>query len=309
MKFRNVKVKKRIIFGTQRREVAHLTSASWKSMPHAAYIYEPDITEFYEEFMVLARERKGLGYKISFNTIMLKVIVEGLLKAPRLNSYVEYNYTSSIGRIYILDEINIAMPWVLPDGRLINPNLLNAEKKSLNEMAEYISDISKKLEKTNMDELLYQAAFRDTIGELKRFNFGTLRRVFPSEFTKHRAKRPKLKERFEYYRVPMNEKLIAKDLISGTITLTNIGSLYKEQKGYFGMLDIIFPQSCIIGISAVQERPAVFINENGNKEIGIRKIFPMCIVFDHRASDLDAVFPFVSRLDEIFSSPKIIHSW
>ncbi len=313
MKFRNINVKECVRFDTQRREVAHLTSLSWKNMPHVSYVYEPDITEFYDELMVLSDERKKSGYNIDLSILMIKVVVEGLLSAPKLNSYIEYNYASSNGKLYILDEINVALPWLLPDGRIINPNILNAENKSLNEIAEYISNISKKLEKTNIDELLYRAAENDAFSELRKLNLNIVWRVFPSELTKHKAKRPQLRERAEYYRIPLDEKLLVRDLISGTVTISNYGAiygpLYKNLTGYYSFLNIMPPQTFIVGMSVVQERPTIFINKDGAKEIGIRKILPMCLVFDHRAFDLDSIFPFVRRLDEIFSKPKVIHEW
>ena len=37
----------------------------------------------------------------------------------------------------------------------------------------------------------------------------------------------------------------------GTITISNIGSTYREQKGAIAMLDIIPPQVCVIGFGAI----------------------------------------------------------
>ncbi len=305
----NIKIRESVIFDTQRKGVAHLTASSWRNVPHVSYIYEPDITNFYNEYISLSKERLNLGYKITFNTLMIKLVVEGLLKAPKLNSHVKYNHISSNGILQIFDEINVAMPWIGPDGRLINPNVLDAGKKSLNEIADRIAEIYKKLEKTNIDELLYMAAAQDTIYELKNFNLNALWRVFPSEFTKYKSKRLKGKERRDYYNIPTSEKLVAKDITSGTVTVSNIGTLAKDQSGYFGLLDIIAPQSFIVGVSSIMDKPSVFIDENKDKKIGIRKILPLCLVFDHRAFDLDAIIPFVKRLDEIFLNPKVIHNW
>jgi len=70
MKFKNIKLKRAERFDLQRRVVSHITSTSWKHIPHVSYIYEPDITDFYKEFKLLVGEKSNLGYKISFNTIM-----------------------------------------------------------------------------------------------------------------------------------------------------------------------------------------------------------------------------------------------
>lgn len=65
------------VFDSQRKMVAHMTSKSWKEVPHVSYVYQPDITDFYTEYRKIAKKDK-----ITINTIMLKVITEGLLAAP-----------------------------------------------------------------------------------------------------------------------------------------------------------------------------------------------------------------------------------
>ena len=72
------------IFNLQRRTVAHMTSLSWKNVPHVSYVYEPDITDFYNSFLELAEERKGLGHRITFNTMMLKVVTEGVISITKI---------------------------------------------------------------------------------------------------------------------------------------------------------------------------------------------------------------------------------
>ncbi|ERI92747.1 2-oxo acid dehydrogenase acyltransferase [Clostridiales bacterium oral taxon 876 str. F0540] len=296
-------------FNLQRRVVAHMTSTSWKSIPHVSYVYEPDITDFYSEFMQLAKERKNSGFKITFNTIMIKVIVEGLLVASDLNSYVDYNHKKAEGRIHILEEINVSIPWLLPDGKMITPTILNAGKMSLNDIADSILNLSKRIEKTNVDEMLYRAAFDDTVKELKKFHLSIIRRILASQVTRYKIGRLKGKEKEDYYKIPENERLTEKDIMSGTVTVSNIGSLYKEQRGLVTLLEIIPPQVFAIGVGAVQERPGVYVKEDGNKEIGIRKVLPICLAFDHRAVDFSSVIPFLKRLDEIFAKPDIIHKW
>lgn len=309
MKGNDIKVNKNNRFDLQRRVVSHMTSSAWKNVPHVSYIYEPDITDFCEEFKKLAKERSCRGFKISFNTIMIKVIVEGLLSAPCLNSYIEYNHEKSEGMTHIWDEINVSIPWTLPDGRMITPTVPNAEKLSLNDISKYISNLSERIEKTNIDEMLYSAVLADTISELKKFHFGVLKRVIASTIGKSRIKRLEGKEKDAYYNIPDNERLTEKDIMSGTVTVSNIGSLYKEQRGSFALLEIIPPQIFAIGIGSIQEKPGVYLQKYGHKEIGIRKVLPMCLAFDHRAVDFSSLVPFLKRLDEIFANPSVIQKW
>ena len=306
---KNIKIRKTERFDLQRRAVSHMTSTSWQNIPHVSYLYEPDITDFYDTFTKLAKERNNSDHKITFNTVMIRVIVEGLRAASDLNSYIEYHSKKAEGMAHILEDINVSIPWLLPDGRMITLTIPGAEKMSLKDIADYISKLSKKIENTNIDELFYRLAIDNTIKELKKFNLSVIRRIVASKITRYRVKGLEGKEKEEYYKIPEAERLIEKDVISGTVTVSNIGSLYKEQRGFFALLEIIPPQVFAIGIGSVQERPGVYVTEDGKKEIGIRKILPMCLAFDHRAVDFSSIIPFLKRLDEIFADSGIIHQW
>ena len=296
-------------FDIQRMVVSHMTSKSWMNVPHVSYLYEPDITDFYSKFLEISNEEIALGQKLSFNTIMMRVIVEGLKAAPELNAIISYQHKNGEGTIKKCRNINICLPWLLPDGRMITPVIPDMDTKTLKAMSESVSELAKKIKNTNVDELLYQAAFSDTITELKKFHLGIFRRILASQISFHRVKSLSGKEKKEYYKIPEANRLSEHDLISGTVTISNIGSLYKEQRGYFGLLEIIPPQVFAIGLGAIQEKPGVYIDGNGTKTIGIRKILPMCLVFDHRAADFNSLVPFLQTLDHIFSEPDVIRNW
>jgi pyruvate dehydrogenase E2 component (dihydrolipoamide acetyltransferase) len=144
---------------------------------------------------------------------------------------------------------------------------------------------------------------------LKKFNLSMLRRILASQVTRNRIKGLKSKGKKEYYKIPEDERLTEKNIMSGTVTVSNIGSLYKEQRGFLALLEIIPPQVFAVGLGSVQERPGVYAHQNGKKEIGIRKILPMCLAFDHRAVDFNSIVPFLKRLDEIFAKPGVIINW
>lgn len=310
MKYSSIKVKKSIKFDLQRRIVSHKTLESWRSVPHVSYVYEPDITDFYEEYIKLARDGENTGRKISFNTIMLKVIAEGLSKAPNLNAHIEYNQRRTEGILHIMESINISMPWLLPDGRMITPVIYNTGKMSVYEISEYISKLSEKIKKTNIDEMLYKTVIADTVNELRQLNIRkVIGRTIASLISSNQVKGLSGKRKKHYYRIPDKDRLTEQDILNGTVTVSNIGSLYKEQKGFFTLLEVIPPQVFAVGIGSVQEKPGVYINNVGKKEIGIRKTLPLCLAFDHRAVDFYAVIPFIKRLDELFNNPGVIHTW
>lgn len=296
-------------FDTQRRIVSHMTTQSWLDIPHVSYLYEPDITDFFQEYVQLSAKRSAHEPKLSFNTIMMYAIIRGLEKAPKLNSVISYNHKKAEGKLTVRNDVNICLPWLLPDGRMFTPVLHRMEAVTLSGLCGLMAELGEKVKNTNIDELLYQAVVSDTIGELKRFNLGVLRRILASKVSFHRIKGLSKNERIKYNKIPVQNRLISSDLSDGTITISNIGSLYKEQKGYFGLLEIIPPQAFAIGLGAVQEKPGIYRDCNGKKSIGIRKVLPMCLVFDHRAIDFSDLVPFLKELDKKFSTSGIISEW
>jgi pyruvate dehydrogenase E2 component (dihydrolipoamide acetyltransferase) len=63
---------------------------------------------------------------------------------------------------------------------------------------------------------------------------------------------------------------------------------------------------CAMAVCAVQKKPIVVTDENGEDKIEIRNILPLTICFDHRALDFSEVAPFIRKLEEIFNNPEII---
>jgi pyruvate dehydrogenase E2 component (dihydrolipoamide acetyltransferase) len=302
-------------FDLQRRVVAYKTSASWRDVPHVSYLYEPDVTDLIQEFAELNRAARPGDARITLNTLMIKVVVEGLLAAPELNSWIEFNPRKADGFTQTLDAVNVTIPWLLADGRMITPTIQHAETRSLKEISLAIAELSRRIENTNVNELLYQAALQDTWNEVKKFNFKSIWRILASQLHRERLDLLTGQAKERYAQIPQRDRLTEQDLMSGTVTVSNIGSLYKEQRGFFALLEIVPPQVFAIGIGSVQERPGIFVRADGGKEnaggkeIGIRKILPMCLAFDHRAVDFNSLVPFMKRLDQIFADPAVIHTW
>ena len=59
-----------------------------------------------------------------------------------------------------------------------------------------------------------------------------------------------------------------------TITISNIGSTYREQRGTISMLDIIPPQVCVIGFGSIQEN-IFFVYDKGIRKSLIQKQIKM----------------------------------
>ena len=300
---------KTIHFGIQRKIVSHMTTESWRHVPHVAYTYEPDVTDFMEHLKEINRTIPPEN-KITVNTAIIKAISVGVKSAPYLNSYIEFNRKFVTGRLDLIDYVNVSMPMTMPTGEMMTVNVRDVDKKSLEEVGETIVDIRRKFDKTNLEHAMYEVSIENTLNGLREGHFlTTAYRLTGSLFGKHKVHHLKGQERKDYELISPNERLTTRDLRQGTITISNIGSLDPKQKGFVDLLEIVPPQVCAFGVSAAADRPVVVTDENGEKKVAIRKIMPICIAFDHRALDFGDIVPFLHKMDEIFADPSIMDSW
>ncbi|CUP03802.1 pyruvate/2-oxoglutarate dehydrogenase complex%2C dihydrolipoamide acyltransferase component [Clostridium baratii] len=274
-------------FSVERKLISYMTTKSWQRIPHVSYMYEPDVTDFIDEFKKLKAEDDSFK-NVSINSLMLKVFSEGLKFAPKLNAHISYNQSTGEGEIRTIKDINVNMPWILPNGKMMTISINNIEEMSLYEINKYIKeDLGQKI--SNMDSKSLSKSFSDKI------NFDTIDSIISGE--------RKISEDNN------GENKSKLPLEIGTITISNIGSTYRDQRGAITLLDIIPPQVCVIGFGAILEKPGVYIDENGEKSIGIRKTLPICLAFDHRALDFGEIIPFMKKMDNIFGNPNILKSF
>ena len=296
-------------FGIQRKIVANMTAESWETIPHVTYNYEPDVTEFMIEYKRL-NENCAPEDKVTLNTLMLKIIVEGLKADPAMNAHINFDRKLVRGELHTFEDINISMPMVLPNGEMMTINLHNFESKTLGQMVDYIADVNRRVKNTDLNEVMFDVSLDNTLTALKQGKIKqTIYRLIGSKTGKHKVKTLSGKAKKAYEAIPETDRLTKHDIEPGTITVSNIGSTYRQQRGATCLLEIVPPQVCAIALGAVQDRPVVIVNEAGEKEIAIRQVMPLCIAFDHRALDFGEIVPFIKRLDEIFEEPEIIHTW
>lgn len=298
-----------IHFGIQRKIVSNMTSESWETIPHVTYNYEPDVSAFMKEYKKLNLIRSKED-KISVNTLMLKVITEGLKAAPIMNSHINFNRKLVRGEINTYEDINISMPMILPNGEMMTVNLHNFESKNLDEMSDEIKDVARRAQNTDLNEAMFEVSLDNTLTALKKGKImQTICRLIGSKTGKHRVKTLKGKAKKEYEKIPSTERLTKHDIEQGTTTVSNIGSTYRQQRGSTCLLEIIPPQVTAFAVGAVQDKPVVVTDGFGNKNIEARQILPICIAFDHRAIDFGDIVPFLERLDDIFENPEQIRNW
>lgn len=296
-------------FGIQRKIVANMTTESWQNIPHVSYQYEPDVTKFVEEFKKFTAEHQGEGgAKITFNAVLLKAIAEAIKADPEINAHMHFEKGLVRGKVTIFDNIDISVPWILPDGNMMTITMKDMGNKTLKEIAEYQADINRRLEKTNLTEALYSVSFNDTVEKLKKGHFiKALKRLYGANTNKnHRIPLLKGEEKKAYEAIPETERITYKDLIQGTITVSNVGADTRGLSGEVAMLMVIPPQVCVIGIGTLQRKPVVVKDENGAEKVEIRTILPLNVCFDHRALDFGEVRPFLSKMEEIFQNPELV---
>lgn len=304
-------VYKKEYFGIARKIVSNMTCESWEQIPHTAVGYEADVTEFLAELKKINASIENKEDKVTVNTAVIKVICEGLKAAPKMNCTLDFRRKLVRGTLNYNDNIDISMPMILKSGEMMTVNLHDMGNKSLTEFAAQIKDTIRRANNSDMDETMYQVSLNYTLEGLKKGNIvGALNKLFGSKMPgPHRVSNLSGNSKKEYYSIPVEDRLTRHDIEQGTTTITNLGSIYREQKGACFLLEIIPPQTTAFAINAIQRRPVVRVDENGNEKIEIRSVLPITIAIDHRALDYGDCVPFMERLDKIFDNPSIIQKW
>jgi len=268
-------------FDIQRKIVANMTSESWRSIPHVSFLYEPDVTEF-------EKRCKAAGEDVSLNTYLLCAIAESLKYAPAMNAHFRYNRWTVTGKLLPKERVDVSMPSLLPDGRMMTLNIHDCDLLSPKQLQERISDVRRRAEQSNLDEAMMSTAMENTLNSLKRGKLITAAgRLLGKSLHPDCADTPKGRAKRDYYAIPETERLTNRDIEQGSVTVSNLGSLYRSLRGAPLLIEVVPPQTTAIGIGAIQEREG-------------RRILPMCICFDHRALDFGEVIPFIRHMDEIF---------
>lgn len=298
-------------FKIARKIVSNMTAQSWEEIPHATMTYEADATELLEEIKRLNDERAQGEDKITINTVMLKIICEGLKAAPKMNTTLDFNRKLVRGTLKYHDQIDISMPMILHTGEMMTVNMHDMGSKTLTEMTCAINDTVRRANNSNMEEVMYEVSIDNTLTGLKQGKIlQAIRRLYGSKMPgKHQVKVLSGKAKKEYYSIPEKDRLTKHDIEQGTTTVSNLGSIYREQKGFCALLEIIPPQTTAFAVNAVQKRAVVVTDENSNDKIEVRKIIPITIAIDHRALDYGDCVGFFKRLDEIFANPSLIRDW
>lgn len=292
-------------FGIARKIVSNMTAESWETIPHAVISYEPEVTELLKVMKDINKDSTS-ETKLTLNTIMLRVIVEGLKACPVMNSHIEFNRKLVRGNVKTFKEIDISMPMVLKTGEMMTINMHDMQDKTMSQMRDAIADSVRRANNSDMNEVMFEVSLDNTLQGLKRGKIAqTINRLVGSKTGKHKVKTLTGKAKKEYYSIPVTDRLTKHDIEQGTITVSNLGSVCRNWNGICTILEIIPPQVCAIAIGATQLVPIA--KQDGTVRTGYR--LPFTIAFDHRALDMGDVTPFINRLNEIFANPDVIRDW
>lgn len=291
-------------FGLRGRVSGYILTKAQRNIPTCGYNYEADLTRFWEEFQNFKKE---CGYHISFNTIMMKVLVEGLKEAPKLNAHLKFNTTSSCGTIILKKHIDVAMPVVLDNGETFPLKVEAAEEKTLQELSAQIDNLVERLKKTDIDKVMFEVIAQRTVGlMLSGAVVPTIAQTVTGYVGKHKV--AKVKDHF--HRNPRDGSiLLMEELSEGTVCLTNWGPLYEGLNGNVTYTPLLFPQTFLMAMGSIRDTEYAFKNEQGVVDIGIKKLLPITLMFDHRIGGFNDVMPFIKKLDEIFQNPEIMREW
>ena len=242
---------------------------------------------------------------------MMKIICEGLKAAPKMNATLDFNRKLVRGSLHYHDNIDVSMPMMLHTGEMMTVNMHDMGNKSLSEMTAAINDTVRRANNSDMNEVMFEVSLDNTINGLKEGKVGqTVYRLYGSKMPgKHKVHTLSGDAKKEYYSISHKDRLTKHDIEQGTTTISNLGSIYRNQKGLCLLLEIIPPQTTAFAVNAIQKRPVVETNEKGEDQIVVKSILPLTIAIDHRSLDYNDCVPFFEKLDEIFADPSVILNW
>lgn len=291
-------------FDITRKIIAGTTTDGWQNIPHCSTTYDADVSKLYEVIEEYNRECSA-AERISLNSAMLKVIIEGIKASPPLNGHVSYSHRFVSGSVAQMEHIDISTPVLYAGGKMMTVTLPHMEDKSIREIQEIMNEFRRRIENTDMEAVQYQAGLNDTLGLLRHG------RVFKAGGRLIGAKTGKGRICISRARLCDSDKkgregtgLTPDDIRQGSITISSLGPVYRTWNGFCSLLQVVPPQVCAIAVGAMQKKPVVDSEDN----IEIRRIITLTNAWDHRAVDFSDLVPYMKRMDEVLGSREIIRS-
>ncbi|MBQ1996234.1 MAG: 2-oxo acid dehydrogenase subunit E2 [Clostridia bacterium] len=283
---------------------------SQRNIPGTACSREADVTKLWEAFQKLKKE---CDYPLTFNSLIIKVLVEGLKAAPRLNAHFEYNHRATSGRLIIKKHIDVAMAVCLDSGETFQIKLHHLEDKSLREIALQSEDVKLRIGETRLKSVMFNVARQRMMGLAAKGQLISTFSQFRSAYF-GKAKIAKFSNLFKKksYKNSGNKTrngLKVDDFTEGTVCYTNWGTLYDKLDVDITYIPPLYPQVFLFGTGRVHDKCCVFEEADGNFRMGKKKVLPMAMIFDHKIGGAADLMPFIKKVDEILENPEIIFEW
>ena len=292
-----------------RKATGYTLTISQQTIPVAGFVREADATKLWEVYQKLHTDTSR-PIKISFNTLMLRFFAECLKSAPILNAHLKYKPFNATGTLTYKGSIEVSMPVILPNGRMIPIVLHDAGNKDLDEMAFAVSEIERKSYNTILDETIYDVARQRMFGLIRHGHvFQAIATGLSAFIGKNKVKFAPGKVRREYRReVKPEDRLGADDIGEGTVCISDLGSVYSG-KGFATTSPVLQPTTAVIAFGRVRDEDKVYKKENGELDLKTIKVLPITILFDHKIGGFPDIVPFMNKMDELLENPEEMLNW
>ena len=284
-----------------------------RNSPVVCTLYKADVTKFAEAFDKLRAE---CDYKLTLNAVMLKVLVEGLKAAPRLNAHYKYNHTLTAGQYIIKKNIDVSMAICKSDGTTFQMKLQQLENKSLKEIALMAADARERFEKADLSEVMFEASRQHIIGELSKGKIiEPLRQSLSASFGKGKVVRLSQTLKSDFLKITGKKDLQPdcdvkiEEVNEGTVCFTNWGAICKNSDFNVVSAPLLYPQVFLFSMGRLREEKFAYEDENGNVKLASKKMLPLGLNFDHKIGGAYELIPFITKLEEIFENPEVIFGW
>ena len=292
-------------FTLRRKLIATATSDEWRQAPLISVLYEADVTRM-TEILKEINAGTSTGDAITLNTVILKIITEGIKACPKMNAHIHFNDFLARGHVTAFPQIDITMPVVIGQNSTMALCVRGMENKNLRQIRDAVSDLIRRARNSHMPQAMFELGVHDTLKELKRFHiFKALGRFIGLLLDRSSRELLRGEEKKRYKALPESEKLTWRDLEQGTFTVTNPGTLHRSCNGRCVLMTIIPPQIAAVAVNDVLDRPVV--GKDGR--VVAAKTVELTVVFDHRALDGADLVPFFRCLDRIFASPETLREY
>jgi len=304
----HVKLKEVRRFSFLRECVAHILSESARKIPHAAVTAKFDLTKLAEYCKESAKDGEADASQTHDDTILkqairrrfsaffIKCIAHCLHHVPALNAFVDYAPLTTGGTLYLAEDINLGFAVHTKYG-LLKPVVRNPHLKEIEDVATEMRILSRKARRTDPAELFHRAGRLYMLTALRQLDIGILPAfwLWGRSILRRRVHDPEIKN------APESDKLLPSDVLGGTMTVTNIGTMIE---GYHTVTVIVPPEVAVIGLGSVRQTAEVV-----DGKVVPRQTVTMCVTIDHRAFDGGEVFPFYHHFRRYVENPGLIYEW